>query len=95
MADTDILLTDLAAQLGISAQIAVVLISIIFIWSLAWKGFALWKSCRKNQYIWFIIFLLFNTLGILEILYIFLFSKINLANGTKPTRSEKKKKSRK
>jgi methionyl-tRNA synthetase len=48
---------------------------IFIIWSLCWKGAALWRAGRKNQIGWFIALLLINTLGILEILYIFVFSK--------------------
>lgn len=43
-------------------------------WTLPWKAVALWKSARANQVGWFIALLIINTLGILEILYIFLFS---------------------
>ncbi len=49
---------------------------IITAWELAWKGFALWKSARLSQPIWFIVLLIVNTLGILPILYIFIFSNI-------------------
>lgn len=52
------------------------LVTIILIWSLVWKGFALWKSSRKEQVWWFIALLLINTMGILEILYIFVFSEM-------------------
>jgi hypothetical protein len=45
------------------------------IWTIPWKGFALWKSARRGESIWFIILLLINTLAILEILYIFVFSE--------------------
>lgn len=45
------------------------------IWALPWKGVALWKSARNNHKKWFIALLIFNTLAILEILYIFVFSK--------------------
>ncbi len=51
------------------------LIILIFIWTLPWKGWALWKAARANDKIWFITLLVINTLGILEILYIFVFSK--------------------
>jgi len=44
-------------------------------WTLPWKGWALWKSARLDDKWWFIIFLVVNTLGILEILYIFIFTK--------------------
>lgn len=49
----------------------------ILAWTLPWKGIALWKSARNNQLNWFIVLLLFNTLAILEIVYIFYFSKNN------------------
>ena len=45
-------------------------------WSLVWKGFALWKSAKNGQRNWFIALLILNTFGILEIIYIFYFSKI-------------------
>ena len=50
-------------------------ILIVGIWSLGWKGWALWIAAKKNQKVWFIVFLIVNTLGILEIFYIFYFSK--------------------
>ena len=47
----------------------------IVLWSLIWKGLALWKAARKGENVWFIALLIVNTLGILEILYIYAFSK--------------------
>ncbi|MBL7053581.1 hypothetical protein ISS06_00040 [Patescibacteria group bacterium] len=44
-------------------------------WTLPWKGIALWKAVKLRQKSWFIAILLLNTLAILEILYIFVFSK--------------------
>lgn len=70
------MLADLSLQLGI--PLAALLI--VLIWSLVWKALALWKSARLNQPVWFIVLLLVNLMGILEILYIFLFSKIKLDN---------------
>lgn len=46
------------------------LIVVAIIWSIIWKGIALWKASRNNQWGWFIALLLINTLGILEIIYI-------------------------
>ncbi|EKE10926.1 MAG: hypothetical protein ACD_15C00176G0009 [uncultured bacterium] len=46
----------------------------LVIWSIPWKGFALWKSARRGESIWFIFLLLLNTAGILEIAYLFFFS---------------------
>lgn len=45
------------------------------IWTIPWKGVALWKAARRGQKVWFILMLILNSLAILEILYIFVFSK--------------------
>lgn len=45
------------------------------IWSLPWKAVALWKAARNNHLPWFIVFMIVNTIGILEIFYIFVWSK--------------------
>lgn len=47
----------------------------LFAWSLVWKGLALWKAAQKGSKPWFIAFLVVNTLGILEILYYYVFSE--------------------
>lgn len=51
------------------------LIWLAIIWTLPWKAIALWKSAQDNQKWWFIAILVINTLAILEIVYIFGFSK--------------------
>ncbi|OIO81335.1 hypothetical protein AUJ84_01330 [Candidatus Pacearchaeota archaeon CG1_02_32_132] len=87
------ILTEVLNKLGPNFGIPIWLIVIVLIWSIIWKGLALWKSARKNQSIWFIIILILNTVGILEILYLFLFSKIELPNVKEKSKgSEKKKK---
>lgn len=48
---------------------------IFAIWTLAWKGTALWKAAQNKSKPWFVVLLLVNTMGILEIIYIFFFSK--------------------
>ncbi len=45
------------------------------IWNIPWKGVALWKAARNDRKIWFVIMFILNTLAILEILYIFIFSR--------------------
>jgi methionyl-tRNA synthetase len=52
-----------------------VLFGVLAVWTIVWKGVALWKAARNNQTAWYIILLAVNTLGILEIVYIFFFSK--------------------
>lgn len=56
------------------------LLALIGVWSIIWKGIALWKSAGYKDKVWFIIFLIINTVGILEILYIFVFSKREYKN---------------
>jgi methionyl-tRNA synthetase len=53
-----------------------IILALIFIWSIIWKGMALWRAAQKNSYAWFIILLVVNTLGILEILYLYVFSRM-------------------
>ncbi|MCX6813899.1 MAG: DUF5652 family protein [Candidatus Azambacteria bacterium] len=50
----------------------------LLIWSLIWKGLALWKAARQSDKWWFMVMLVVNTVGILEILYIYVFSKKKL-----------------
>lgn len=49
---------------------------VLIIWTLFWKGLALWHSGRRGQPWWFVILLVVNTLGILEIIYIFAVAKL-------------------
>lgn len=48
---------------------------LITAWTLPWKGVALWRAARTRDKWWFVAMLILNTLGILEILYIFYFGK--------------------
>ena len=47
------------------------MIALVIIWTLAWKGVALWRAAGLRQKYWFVALLLINTLGILEIIYLF------------------------
>lgn len=51
------------------------ILPLVILWTLPWKGIALWKAARLGQKKWFVALLIINTLAILEILYIFIFSK--------------------
>jgi len=51
------------------------ILPVLTLWAIPWKGIALWKSARMEQKWWFIALLLINTAAILDILYIFVFSK--------------------
>ncbi|MEI6650283.1 MAG: DUF5652 family protein [Candidatus Moraniibacteriota bacterium] len=52
-----------------------VIFIIVFLWSLPWKGVALWKAARNGHTAWFVILLVVNTVALLEIVYIFFFAK--------------------
>lgn len=56
-----------------STQITI--ITIIALWELIWKGLALWQAARQNDKLWYLLILIFNTVGILPIVYIFIISK--------------------
>jgi hypothetical protein len=45
------------------------------VWILFWKGLSLWIAAKNNQKLWFVALLVFNTVGILEIIYIFYVAK--------------------
>jgi hypothetical protein len=46
------------------------LLIIVAIWDAIWKAIAMWKSARDNKLAWFICIVVFNTVGILPIIYI-------------------------
>lgn len=62
-------------------------ILLVLIWTLPWKGVALWKASRNEHKWWFVAILLTNTFALLDALYIFYFSK-------KKKRSKKKEKTK-
>ena len=43
---------------------------LLMAWSLAWKGFALWRAAERGQKKWFIAILLLNSFGLVEIIYL-------------------------
>lgn len=53
-----------------------ILLVVALMWSIFWKGAALWHAARKNESAWFVILLIFNTLGILELFYLYGVSKV-------------------
>lgn len=50
-------------------------ILLAILWTIPWKGVALWRAARGCHKGWFVVLLVVNTLGILEIIYIFIFSR--------------------
>lgn len=64
---------------GLGAFFGIFLLPLI-IWSIFWKGWALWRAAKNDSQVWFIVLLILNTAGILDILYIFVFGKAKKAS---------------
>ena len=62
-------------DIGTISSQQLVYVILIGLWSLAWKAFALWKAAGQKDKVWFVALIILNTAGILDILYIFVFSK--------------------
>ncbi len=60
--------------LGLTA-LFVVFVGVAVVWTLVWKGLALWRAAQNRQLGWFIALLIVHTLGILEIVYLLFFQK--------------------
>ena len=61
----------------LAAVFAPILI-VMVLWSVVWKGLALWHAGRRGEPWWFAIMLVVNTLGILEIIYLFGIAKLKV-----------------
>ncbi|MFC1753577.1 DUF5652 family protein [Thermoproteota archaeon] len=53
----------------------IALFFVLTVWEMVWKGIAMWKSARRNQTGWFVCVFIFNTVGILPIIYLLFFQK--------------------
>ncbi len=56
---------------------AILLILVLVVWSIYWKAAALWHAARHHKLNWFVALSLINTVGILEIIYLFGVEKID------------------
>ncbi len=52
-----------------------IIVVFIILWTLPWKGYALWLAARNKHPWWFVVLLVVNTVAILEIIYIFGFGR--------------------
>lgn len=57
------------------SQIPTAWFFVLYLWSILWKGLALWKAAGLKQRNWFVGLLVLNTIGILDIAYLFFFAK--------------------
>lgn len=70
-------LSDIGGNAGLLAILGAgsLLFILLALWSLVWKGLALWHAARNGQFVWFVVILIVNTAGILEIIYLIWFRK--------------------
>ncbi|MEK7570650.1 MAG: DUF5652 family protein [Patescibacteria group bacterium] len=55
-----------------------ILIYVLMVWAMIWKGIALWRAAHAKQRNWFVVILVLNTIGILDLIYLFRFAKKRL-----------------
>ena len=58
-------------------SVLIPILILLTIWDGVWKAIGMWKSARNNQLPWFICIAIFNTIGILPIVYLSFFQKDN------------------
>ena len=65
------------SSLGITAKIILgCTFVVLLLWALVIKGYALWTAARRGDKSWFIVLLIVNTVGILELVYLFAIAKV-------------------
>jgi hypothetical protein len=80
----------LATLMGLAPGM-ILLFVLVALWDGIWKAIGLWKSGNHKQLGWFIFILLFNTLGILPIIYLLFFQKKRIAVIGKKSRRKKRR----
>ncbi len=68
-------LHQLAILMGVSDKNALFIVTIILLWSLYWKWRSLWIASEHKDKVWFTVLLIANTVGILDMAYIYLLAK--------------------
>ena len=68
---------------GVGFPLVMSFVLLAVLWNLVCKGLALWRAAKRGDTWWFIAILLVNTLGILEIMYLFVVTGAKLSDFTK------------
>ena len=55
--------------------VKLLIIILIALWTIGWKMYAVWLAAKHNHKKWFVAMLILNTVGILEIIYVFYVAK--------------------
>ena len=53
----------------------VIAVAVVLLIDLILKGFALWRASRNKHHVWFIILLVFESAGLLPLIYLLWFTK--------------------
>lgn len=69
------LVRPLALWLQLPELLVGFLLLFVFAWTLYFKASALYEAARHGQRVWFVVFLLVHTVGILELIYLVWFRK--------------------
>lgn len=48
-----------------------IIVIILAIWTILWKAYSVWNAVKHNHKKWFIALLILNTIGILDMFYVF------------------------
>lgn len=62
----------------------------LLVWSVLWKGIALWTAAKRSDKVWFIVFMVIQSGGLLELFYL-LFVSNSLPTKTVTDKTAKKK----
>ncbi|MFA5176136.1 MAG: DUF5652 family protein [Candidatus Nanoarchaeia archaeon] len=68
-----------------------VLLFIAMIWEMVWKGIALWYAAKDDHKVWYVCLLIFNTLGILPIVYLLIHRQKDVNKVYKQITAKKKR----
>ena len=68
-------LSNEAISAFLATGVGIFIFVLFTLWSAIWKGIALWKAARRGETGWYVALLILNTVGILEIIYIFAVAK--------------------
>jgi len=61
----------------------------LLVWSLFWKGMALWHAAKRDEKPWFIVLLVINTVGILEMIYLLFVVRLFASKKHLPAKKKK------
>ena len=70
---------DITTVMGLTMADKLIVL-VLAIWSLFWKCYSVWTAAKNNHRWWFLALVIFNTIGILDMIYIFAVAKKKLTD---------------